>query len=680
MNTSLIWDNLIAYSLQVGLLIGIAGFVPGLLGLRLPRVRLAFWHALLAACLILPAVGPWKQTMTTLVQVAPRPIPPPVAAAPVNMPAPAFSAAEIALLLLAGGAMLRLAWLLAGFWRLSRLKRHSDPLTPASSWGVEADIRVSEAISSPVTFGVWRPTVLLPANFPELDPAAQDAILCHEIFHVRRRDWLFTITEELIRSVLWFHPAIWWLLGEIGLAREQVVDGEVVALTRLRDEYLDALLAIAGAPVRLDLAPAPLFLRRRHLKQRVISLMKEVRMSKTRSVLSLATGLGVVALACWLVTATFPLAAAPQTVSDGTGVTVDTGGAVMHRTPVNYPAEARKTRAAGTVTVEATLDSSGNVQEARVLSGPAELRKAALQSVLNWHFATDNGGNTRLVKITFDAPSGADVDIQGVLAAAQERANTTGRSISGETVIPAEGNVKRTITYAVTPSPSYEGKTVIQITVQGVSQQTRSDLVSRLGVHIGDRLGADTLSTLRKTVREFDEHLDVAVLTPSNDGVIVYIKAPGSTYPAEGGVIGGTVSGITTGVPGGVLGGAIRSVPAEMPPPPPPANGVKRLHVGANVQRARLVSQPRPIYPPLAKQARVSGVVQLQALIGTDGGIINLTVISGHPLLIPSALEAVRQWRYQPTLLNGEPVEVVTQIDVNFTLSDTPPAQDPPQM
>jgi len=87
------------------------------------------------------------------------------------------------------------------------------------------------------------------------------------------------------------------------------------------------------------------------------------------------------------------------------------------------------------------------------------------------------------------------------------------------------------------------------------------------------------------------------------------------------------------------------------------------------VQSAKLVRQPRPNYPPLAKQARISGVVKLSAVIAKDGTIRELQTISGHPLLVPAALEAVKQWVYQPTLLNGEPVEVQTQIDVNFTLS-----------
>jgi periplasmic protein TonB len=93
------------------------------------------------------------------------------------------------------------------------------------------------------------------------------------------------------------------------------------------------------------------------------------------------------------------------------------------------------------------------------------------------------------------------------------------------------------------------------------------------------------------------------------------------------------------------------------------------LRVGGNVQAAKLVRQPRPVYPMEAKAARIQGVVKLSALIGADGTVVHLEVMSGHPLLVPAALEAVRQWVYAPTLFNGNPAIVQTQIDVNFTLA-----------
>jgi protein TonB len=159
---------------------------------------------------------------------------------------------------------------------------------------------------------------------------------------------------------------------------------------------------------------------------------------------------------------------------------------------------------------------------------------------------------------------------------------------------------------------------------------------------------------------------------------VATIKEEELPPPSAGvaGVVGGVPGGVAGGTPGGVLGGIIGSVPSAAPPPPPPPKKEEpkpvtpqRIKVGGNVQSARLVRQPRPVYPPLAKQARISGVVKLGAIISKDGTIQHLEVISGHPLLVPAALEAVKQWVYQPTLLNGEPVEVQTQIDVNFTLS-----------
>jgi protein TonB len=104
---------------------------------------------------------------------------------------------------------------------------------------------------------------------------------------------------------------------------------------------------------------------------------------------------------------------------------------------------------------------------------------------------------------------------------------------------------------------------------------------------------------------------------------------------------------------------------APKPPPPAPA----AIRVGGGVQSAKLIFGPKPAYPPLARTTRTQGAVKIQALIGRDGVIRNLQVISGPPLLIAAAIEAVQQWRYQPTLLNAEPVEVITEIDVNFTLS-----------
>jgi protein TonB len=131
------------------------------------------------------------------------------------------------------------------------------------------------------------------------------------------------------------------------------------------------------------------------------------------------------------------------------------------------------------------------------------------------------------------------------------------------------------------------------------------------------------------------------------------------------GVVGGVPGGIPGGQMGGVIGGIINSTPVAVPKVAMPT----RVRVSQGVTQGLLIRKVQPNYPPLARQARIQGSVLLQAEISKDGTIENLHLISGHPMLAPAAIEAVKQWKYKPYILNGEPVEVETQITVNFTLS-----------
>jgi periplasmic protein TonB len=144
---------------------------------------------------------------------------------------------------------------------------------------------------------------------------------------------------------------------------------------------------------------------------------------------------------------------------------------------------------------------------------------------------------------------------------------------------------------------------------------------------------------------------------------------PAPPPQASVGVVGGVPGGMPGGAVGGVLGSILTSA-APPPPPPPKAETPKRIRVGGNVEAAKAIFKPSPEYPPLAKMARIQGTVRLAAVISREGTIQDLKLLSGHPLLVQSAMAAVQRWRYQPTLLNGEPVEVETEIDVIFTLSD----------
>ena len=142
------------------------------------------------------------------------------------------------------------------------------------------------------------------------------------------------------------------------------------------------------------------------------------------------------------------------------------------------------------------------------------------------------------------------------------------------------------------------------------------------------------------------------------------IKEDEAPAPASAGVVGGVTGGIPGGALGGVMGSIVNSSVAV-----PKIAAPTRVRVSSGVSQGLLVRKIQPPYPPLARQARIQGVVLLQATISKTGDIEGLTLISGHPMLTQAAIEAVKQWKYKPYLLNGEPVEVETQIQVNFTLA-----------
>jgi len=149
------------------------------------------------------------------------------------------------------------------------------------------------------------------------------------------------------------------------------------------------------------------------------------------------------------------------------------------------------------------------------------------------------------------------------------------------------------------------------------------------------------------------------------------IEAPKDIKPEPPAVpqnysMAGVVGGVAGGIPGGQLGGVVGGIPAP-PPPAPPAAPVR---VGGDIKEPKKIKDAKPVYPPLAQTAKISGIVIIEAIIAKDGSIRDAKILRGMPMLNDAALEAVRQWRYTPTTLNGVPVEVVMTVTVNFTLNE----------
>src|SRR5579864_7349323 len=126
--------------------------------------------------------------------------------------------------------------------------------------------------------------------------------------------------------------------------------------------------------------------------------------------------------------------------------------------------------------------------------------------------------------------------------------------------------------------------------------------------------------------------------------------------------------GVAGDIPGGAMGGVIGSMQTTPPPDSTQTGTPQRVRVSSGVSQGLLVKKVNPQYPEDARAARIQGVVVLKANIDKEGSVSNLELVSGHPMLVPAAIEAVKQWKYRPYLLAGRPVEVETQIQVSFTL------------
>jgi protein TonB len=589
--------NLVSWSAQVAALVAAALLALKLTRLDAPAVRYVFLRVVLAVCLLLPFVQsyvaapatskttPIDASRVTGAPAGRRAIPDAqlvVGTTALFGPGQQWPGA-LAVLLVAGGCT-RLLWIGAGVIRLRRLRRAGEAACVDRECDdlqriikVSPTIRYVAALGQPVTFGFRRPVVLLPESMKEQPAPIQRAVLAHELWHVRRRDWIWTVAEEALRAVFWFHPAVWILLSRIQSTREEVVDELAILSTGSRRTYLDALLAYADRP---PLFAAMAFARRRHLMHRMILISKEAVMSAKRVVACGALSVVAVLSAGWYSIAAFPLTQAAQTSSpslqpgpmEQKAKPITPENPIPRRTyhvPADYPTEAEAIGMQGTVTVRLTLDESGRIVEARV-AGFSIHRPG-------------KGGMSGTFYTTRDLPK-----------------------VSAET--RGQGGIS-----------------------DGVSSEQTRAAVERV------------FDAALRAVRQWQ-------YAPPYDGPMAF----------------------SVSVPVGIPDAA--AMPPPPPPPPPPpgdTTGVASdgaLRVGGTIKPPMKVHHVSPAYPFDAQQARVQGVVIIEARIERDGSVSATKVLKSIPMLDDAAVDAVRQWRFEPTLLNGQPVPVLMTTTVNFAL------------
>ena len=449
--------NLVSYSAQIAGLVLACAAIPRVLALRSPGLQYLFWRVLLAVCLLLPIVEPWRIREMTAVAapavfaasaVPGRTTP----ATPDAVPSFAVFTSGAALVLLLGIAA-RLVWLGVGVIRLQRLRARAIGAAVAfadlqDTIGASATILWSDDVRQPVAFGIFRPIVLLPAALASADTAAQRAVVAHELHHVVRRDWAWVVAEEALRSIFWFHPAMWWLISRVQLARETVVDELSILTTNARRADLDALRAFADDA---GLTPTPAFSARRHLFHRVMLLSKEENMSSSRIAVAACALVAALGSGAWGAVHAFPLSRT-VTVSGTHGSSHDLNLPADQATPSQtrptpgqlppppppspprdtrpappppppqdipesfrnalerlhpiriggdikqpmkirdvrpvYPDDAMAAKVMGVVIVEAIIDPDGTIADARIVRSVPMLDDAALSAVRQWKFTT----------------------------------------------------------------------------------------------------------------------------------------------------------------------------------------------------------------------------------------------------------------------------------------------------
>lgn len=389
-----------------------------MLRVEAPTVRLGWCQALLPLALLLPWTsafmwGPSSDVSRVVDSVV-------LAVAPASfagMPAATSwwpSTWHLVVLWLCG-VLLRTGWLVAGLHRLRGWRRSATPVNdPALEWArvavpVEATCLASYETTQPITWGLRRPVVLVPASLAGRPAEQRRAVYVHELLHVARGDMRWVWTEEALRTALWPLPAVWMLVPALRLAREQVIDAETVQVTLAPRAYVEVLVWCADR-TGPRLAPALPFFRRHQLLTRVASLTREVSMSRLHLVLTSCALAIALVTGGTLLAAVAPLSPPAQDALSAEGPGSLERNAMLPTLDVpaprrtysvepEWPAAARAENRSAGFRMHLVLDAAGSVTEARVVapiaySGAnlpvdatgAALRRAAVDAVRQWHF------------------------------------------------------------------------------------------------------------------------------------------------------------------------------------------------------------------------------------------------------------------------------------------------------
>lgn len=397
------FQNLAAHWLQACVLAAAAAALAAVLRLKHPGIRLVFWQTVFALALALPFLQRWEPLLPS----APVEATVPVTAVFTQVAAETIAGSswpQWILLVLAAGIVTRIGWIALGLVRLRQMRRlppiEGDCLDEFEiamrELGVSACLRRSDS-DGPLNFGAWHPTIVVPSSLPTLDREARRAVALHELLHVRRRDWVAAFVEEILLALVWFHPWSWWMRAQIRLAREEIVDREVVARLGSREVYATCLLSLAGYDLG-GIQPGVALLRRRELRHRLDTLFQEVAMSPARLTATVALLGSVLTSVAVGAASAFPFTAI---VGVTTAAEQEDSRRILQLVPPDYPRPAQDQGITGTVAIEVTVNAAGEVSGFNVTGGPAALHDATVTAVRQWKFDRARTADVMIVEVGY---------------------------------------------------------------------------------------------------------------------------------------------------------------------------------------------------------------------------------------------------------------------------------------
>lgn len=563
------------------------------------------------------------------------------------------------------------------------------------------EVRESREVRVPFTYGVSAPLIVLPDDWREWSDPKRLAVLAHETAHVARRDWLAGRIATVNRALNWWNPAAWWLERHLAALAEEAVDEAALAAVGDVKHYASAVVdfAIAMQGLKTGSMEATAMARSTKVGRRVerilasqgagasglkrgvfamvaavaaplilvaASALPEVRQVGPNKPLMTAIQAPAAPEVKQQISATLPAGASQQTVNPTeVDKSIAQFEALLAQDPNN--AMARYALMNG-------YRSAGEIEKARqhawwlIENAPDQPHSFAAVSALiePGPMAVSESGRQR-VQAIWRSHAKAHASNPKVLALAGQVAMRLNSFFESEELILAARKLDpegrgpltqlaglylsalpgmRSIPSSIPQAAAFQAKAVSEL-------ETTTD-AQLLGL-AGEMLTTSQTITVPGNNPEQEAALRER-LKRRNEAAVKYLKRALALEPEN--------SRWRIALERAFGEPQIVRVPAPEP-------GVKRITVGGNVQRAMLVKSVQPEYPVLAKQARIQGTVRFSVVIGTDGTIKQMTLLGGHPLLVQAATEAVRQWVYNRTLLNGEPVEVATDLDVAFGLPET---------